>query len=115
MLGLKEVDPTELHGILQEQGENLVLIDVRTPAEAARGGIHGARNIPLHLLPLLGQELDARSRVVLYCHSGARSAQGCAFLATRGYGNVFNLRGGILGWVQGGRPVVPIESGPLNA
>ena len=111
MLGLKELDALQLHGLLQEQdSKGLVLLDVRTPAEAARGGISGARNVPLHLLPVVGQELDNDASLVLYCHSGARSAQGCAFLMTRGYSNVYNLRGGILGWAQSGRPLAPIAS-----
>jgi len=37
MVGLKELDALQLHGLLQEQDrKNLVLLDVRTPAEAAR-------------------------------------------------------------------------------
>ena len=117
MLGLKELDALQLHGMLQEQdGKSLVLLDVRTPAEVARGGIHGARNVPLHLLPVVvGQELDNDASLVLYCHSGARSAQGCAFLMTRGYSNVYNLRGGILGWAQSGQALAPIESMAASA
>ncbi len=116
MLGLKELDALQLHGLLQAQeGKSLVLLDVRTPAEVARGGIRGARNVPLHLLPVVGQELENDASLVLYCHSGARSAQGCAFLMTRGYRNVYNLRGGILGWAQSGQLLTPIESMAASA
>lgn len=115
MFGFKELDAPQLRTLLREQdGGNIVLIDVRTPAEAARGGIAGARNIPLHLLPVVGHELNGERPVVLYCHSGARSAQGCAFLMTRGHSKVYNLRGGILGWAQSGQPLVPLEA-PANA
>ncbi len=111
MLGFKEVDALQLHGLLQTQDEkSLVLLDVRSPAEAARGGIRGARNVPLHLLPVVDQDLDNDASLILYCHSGARSAQGCAFLMTRGYSKVYNLRGGILGWAQSGQSLAPIES-----
>jgi rhodanese-related sulfurtransferase len=116
MSEVKELDAQQLHGLLQERdGKSLVLLDVRTPAEAARGGIHGARNVPLHLLPVVGHELDNDAALILYCHTGARSAQGCAFLMTRGYRNVYNLRGGILGWAQNGGPLAPIESLAANA
>jgi len=127
MSGFKELDALQLHGLLQAQDEtSLVLLDVRSPAEAARGGISGARNVPLHLLPVVDQELDNDASLVLYeldndaslvlyCHSGARSAQGCAFLMTRGYSKVYNLRGGILGWAQSGQSLVPIESKAASA
>lgn len=116
MVAFKELDAVQLHGLLQEQeGKSLVLLDVRSPAEAARGGIVGARNVPLHLLPVVDHELDNDAALILYCHSGARSAQGCAFLMTRGYNNVYNLRGGILGWAQSGRPLAPIESTAASA
>lgn len=116
MFALKEIDAQQLHGLLLEQeGKNLILLDVRSPAEVTRGGIHGARHIPLHLLPLVGQELDNDASLILYCQSGARSAQGCAFLMTRGYNNVYNLRGGILGWAQSGRSLAPVESMAASA
>jgi len=116
MFGFKELDALQLHGMLQGQDEKqLVLLDVRTQAEAARGGIRGARNVPLHLLPVVGQELDNDASLILYCHSGVRSAQGCAFLMTRGYSKVYNLRGGILSWAQSGQSLAPIESMAASA
>jgi rhodanese-related sulfurtransferase len=116
LFGLNELDALQLQGLLQKQNENnLILLDVRTPAEAARGGISGARNIPLHLLPVAGRELDNDASLILYCHSGVRSAQGCAFLMTRGYSKVYNLRGGILGWAQSGQSLAPIESMAASA
>jgi rhodanese-related sulfurtransferase len=40
----------------------------------------------------------------MVCRSGARSAQACMFLQQQGFSNVFNLRGGMIAWVQGGFP-----------
>jgi rhodanese-related sulfurtransferase len=40
--------------------------------------------------------------VVIYCRSGARSAQACAFMASKGYGNMHNLAGGIMAWARSG-------------
>ncbi|MFP5382365.1 MAG: rhodanese-like domain-containing protein [Gammaproteobacteria bacterium] len=36
------------------------------------------------------------------CRSGARSAQACAFMASKGYGNMHNLSGGIMAWARSG-------------
>jgi rhodanese-related sulfurtransferase len=111
MHGFGELEAPELQALLEARVEDVALIDVRNPAEVARGQIPGARNIPLHLLPLSMDELTAEGRpLVLYCHSGARSAQACRYLAGCGHERVYNLRGGILGWLQSGRPVTT----PLN-
>jgi rhodanese-related sulfurtransferase len=40
----------------------------------------------------------------MVCRSGARSAQACQFLQQQGYSNVYNLRGGMMRWVQSGLP-----------
>jgi rhodanese-related sulfurtransferase len=82
------------------------LVDVRTDAEVAQGMIGGALHIPLHLLPLKAEELSDGVPTVFYCRTGARSAQACAFLASRGpEADVYNLEGGIFGWVRAGMPL----------
>src|SRR3989338_1598224 len=105
MFGYEDVEPLQLQELLQ--AENILLIDVRTPTESARGGIPGASNIPLHLLPLRKQELSDDRTVVFYCQSGNRSAQDRAFITSQGRRNVFNLQGGILAWLQCGQPGSP--------
>lgn len=87
------------------------LIDVRSPAEMARGVLPHAEELPLHLLPLRMQDIPKEEPVVLYCRSGARSYQACAYLMARGYMNVINLRGGILDWLRYGHPLVPPQKG----
>jgi rhodanese-related sulfurtransferase len=107
MHSIKEIDVAELHARLNgADGSDLILVDVRTPAETARGAIQGARHIPLHMLPLSEHELPHKNdtAVVFYCQSGVRSAQACAFMSLRGRANVYNLRGGFQAWQQGGRP-----------
>ncbi len=105
MHSIKEIDVAELHARLNGADGGLILVDVRTPAETARGAIQGARHIPLHMLPLSEHELphENATAVVFYCQSGARSAQACAFMSQRGRANVYNLRGGFLAWQQVGR------------
>jgi rhodanese-related sulfurtransferase len=59
------------------------------------------------VVPLqLDQWRDERP-IVFYCRSGARSAQACAYLMSRGYEQVLNLRGGVLDWVRNGLSLVP--------
>lgn len=110
MYPVSEVDAMQLQELLRAQREEVALIDVRTPGEVARGGIPGARNIPLHLLPLRANELAEDKSIVFYCHSGNRSAQACLYMMGRGRANVLNLRGGIIDWLQSGQAI----SQPLN-
>ncbi len=81
------------------------LIDVRSAAEIARGVIASALHIELSALPARASELDPGAPCVLYCLSGARSAQGCAFLAQHGFRHLYHLDGGIAAWTRAGLPV----------
>ena len=91
----------------------MLLIDVREIAEARGSGIaQGAKVVPLSLLTLKadpskpGCELPQGLPVVVYCASGARSAQAASVLKRFGYDPVDNL-GGLRDWAAGGGKVVP--------
>jgi rhodanese-related sulfurtransferase len=99
------IDPSQLHAMLKASVPPQ-LLDVRTAAEFARGAIAGAKHIELAVLPERSAELDPAARWVLYCLSGVRSAQACAYLAQRGFGGLYNLEGGIAAWVRAGLPVI---------
>jgi rhodanese-related sulfurtransferase len=105
MFGIKEIEIFDLQKMLSEEGKSLKLVDVRSPAEVMQGTIPGAEHIPLHLLPMHAQDIPDDPMVVFYCRSGARSAQACNFLNAQGKDNVYNLRGGIMAWMQGGLDV----------
>lgn len=105
MYGIKEIDVNELNLQLENLPENVKLIDVRTPAEVARGKIAGSENLPLHVIPLKVDEFSNDDKIIFYCQTGARSAQACAFMTSKGVDNVYNLRGGIVTWAQMGFPI----------
>ena len=73
------------------------LIDVRTPAEFNDRHIDGAVNIPLDTLSgaITSGKLDAPT--VVYCRSGARSAQARSMIIKAGNEQVSDL-GGIGNW-----------------
>lgn len=105
MYGIKEIDVNELNLQLENLSENIKLIDVRTPAEVARGKISGSENLPLHVIPLKANDFSREDKIIFYCQTGARSAQACAFMSSKGIDNVYNLRGGIVTWAQMGLPI----------
>lgn len=104
-VAISEVTPQTLEE-WEAEGREYRLVDVRSMAETARGVLPGAETIPLHLIPLRKDELQGDRPVVVYCQSGARSAQACAFLGQQGIRDVHNLTGGILGWARAGKPIV---------
>jgi sulfur-carrier protein adenylyltransferase/sulfurtransferase len=100
--GVPEITPIELKARMDD-GEALVLIDVRELREAAvadlpafdeklqipTGEFHGQIN-----------DLDPTRAYVVYCRSGARSAWAVRLLMNRGFERVLNLEGGVLAWRQ---------------
>lgn len=101
---INEIDSESLHGRISG-GEDVLLVDIRTPAEIAQGAIPGAMQVPMHLIPIRISELPKDRDVVLYCRSGARSYQACAYMLQQGYDRVLNLRGGIIAWARHGYPI----------
>ena len=110
MNGIKEVDAPELARWLKEKADPFRVIDVRQPNEIAQGTVPRAEAIPLNSLPLKVDELDRNETLVFVCRSGARSAQACMFLQQQGFENVYNLRGGMIGWAQNGL-AAPVPAG----
>jgi rhodanese-related sulfurtransferase len=102
---INEIDSESLHERIAS-GEDVLLVDIRTPAEIAQGAIPDALHLPMHLIPIRINELPKDREVVLYCRSGARSYQACAYMMQQGYDRVLNLRGGIIAWARHGYPIV---------
>lgn len=105
---IKEIEVSELAEWLK-QTQPVRLIDVRSLAEIAGGIIPSAKALPLNLLPLRFSDIPKEEEVVIYCRTGARSAQACLYLERMGYDKVYNLRGGIISWAQNN---LPLETGP---
>jgi rhodanese-related sulfurtransferase len=93
---INEIDSESLQARLQ-QGDDLLLIDIRT------------HHIPMHLLPVRAGELPKDKDVILYCRSGARSYHACQFLTQQGWGRAINLRGGIIAWARHGFDIGPLQ------
>ena len=74
-----------------------VLLDVRTPAEVAKGmASEAAVNVPLQELPQRLSEVPKDKDLLVYCRSGKRSMAASKFLVENGYTRVFHVEGGIL-------------------
>ena len=71
------------------------VIDVRTRAEYADGHLTGAQNIDLSADTFTYQisELDRDATYVVYCRTGARSAEAAARMADLGFTDVLDAGG----------------------
>ena len=101
--GFRIITVAELQAMLLQ--DELLLLDVRTDAEVARGKIPQGVSLPLHLLPLRLHEMDKNAPTVFYCQTGGRSGQAAAFAAANGFVEAYNLQGGISAWGQAGLPI----------
>lgn len=66
----------------------MTIIDVREPYEYQAGHVDGAANIPLG--DIQSVDLPKDEEIVVYCRSGARSAQAQQILQSMGYAHVMN-------------------------
>jgi sulfur-carrier protein adenylyltransferase/sulfurtransferase len=92
-----------------DRGERPALLDVREPFEwnIINLGEYGARLIPMRELPQRLDELDREQELVVYCRSGARSANIVGMLQAQGFRNAINLAGGVRAWAERIDPSLP--------
>ncbi len=81
-----------------------VLIDVREDDEVAHAAVASAKLLPMSHVGVDEYPDFGAKKVVVLCHSGARSARVTAALRSREV-EAYNLKGGIVAWIQAGLPV----------
>jgi adenylyltransferase/sulfurtransferase len=106
MHGAPEISVDELKA-KRERGEKFTLVDVREPREWAVSDLPDSVKIPLGSLPQSLDKLTPEDEIIVYCRSGARSANAVHFLMSRGYANAKNLVGGINRWAERIDPSLP--------
>jgi len=99
--------PSEVARRLRGPDAELLLLDVREPFEREFARIEPSVHIPMQEVPGRMGEIPRDRTVVVYCHSGTRSAMVAAFLEHQGYARVANLTGGIDAWSIEVDPTVP--------
>lgn len=85
------------------------VVDARTASEFAEGKIAHATNIDVLSANFIAKSkatLTKDKPVYVYCRSGKRSMMAAKSLTRAGF-KVVNLKGGIMGWQQAGKPIVP--------
>jgi rhodanese-related sulfurtransferase len=90
-----------------DEGELLVLIDVREESEWKAGHIRGAIHLSKGIIERDIEEKfpDKSSELILYCGGGFRSVLAAHNLKLMGYKNVISMDGGWREWKKKGYPV----------
>ena len=85
----------------------IVLLDVRSPEEAAAGFIEGAENMNFNDESFSSSldSLDHSKKYFVYCASGKRSGKATDLMKEKGFQNVTTLEGGFNAWKETGLPV----------
>jgi molybdopterin/thiamine biosynthesis adenylyltransferase/rhodanese-related sulfurtransferase len=99
------ITPHELRDLL-DSGKKVALIDVREPVEWDINHIDGAQLIPKSLINS-GEglaKLPQDRMPVLYCKTGARSAEALAAVKKAGFADAVHLQGGIVAWAKQMQP-----------
>lgn len=104
---IKDLSPVQVHAMLQ--GGEILLVDVREPAEFAAERIHGALNFPLSTFDP-GALPDHTDRpIVFQCGSGKRSAMAVQRCQAAGLAADSHLAGGIAAWRGAGLPTIAFD------
>lgn len=113
-LGVEGLDPSvsgkrmsadELHNILEERKDDVILVDMRNDYESAIGKFEGATLAPIHRfreLPNVIGELSKykNKKVITYCTGGIRCEKASALLLKEGFLDVYQLDGGIFKYAE---------------
>jgi rhodanese-related sulfurtransferase len=94
---VKSIDSAKAKAMMKD-GEGWTLLDVREPSEYADGHLEGSIHIPLFDTGKRAGELEPGKTLLVYCRSGSRSKLAIRILAVKGFTEVYNIKGGMLGW-----------------
>lgn len=104
MKSVSRIAPQELSQAV-ELGGNVLIVDVRTPAEFESEHISGAINIPLSDLPRQLPQTSANEQLVLACRTDRRATAAAELLAAQGLAPKV-LTGGVTAWRTSGLPLI---------
>ena len=85
--------------------KDLMLVDLREPKELWDGYIAGSQLIPMSAIAKGTKSLPANKPLLLICAVGGRSYAVGRYFSSKGYPEIYNLKGGIPAWKKAGLPL----------
>ncbi|MFA7383573.1 MAG: rhodanese-like domain-containing protein [Desulfurivibrionaceae bacterium] len=100
----RALSPQEAKTLIETR-KDLVLVDVRAPEELREGSIPGSQLFPFGELARGRMTLPTGKPLLLICAVGGRSYAVGQYFSKKGYGEIYNLNGGISAWKAAGLPL----------
>jgi len=99
--------------LIRLQNSGALVLDLRDAESFTAGHINGARLFDSAEILRASESLRKYKEkpVVVYCKSGVTGASAARVLASQGFSQAFNLRGGIGAWSADGLPLTQNEKG----
>ena len=102
----KNVSPDEAEKLLKDNPKVIVL-DVRTPEEFAKGHIAGAKNVDFKAADFAEKvaALDKGKTYLVHCAAGGRSSKTLDAMKDKNFAALYHLNEGFKAWEKAGKPV----------
>ncbi|MDT8335643.1 MAG: rhodanese-like domain-containing protein [Desulfurivibrionaceae bacterium] len=97
----RSITPLEAKSLMESR-RDLMLVDLREANELREGYIAGSQLVPMSALAKGTTTLPADKPLLLICAVGGRSYGVGKYFSTKGYPEIYNLKGGISAWKQAG-------------
>lgn len=97
---IKKIDKATLQA--EALGQDVQLVDVRTPEEYAKGHIGDAVNINVNASDFEERisQMDKEAPIYLYCKKGGRSNRAVGILQDLGFETIYDYSGGYDDWIK---------------
>ena len=105
-VGIKDVTPAEAADLLKT-GDEIVILDVRTPREFSAGHIAGAKLLDYNAEGFAEKlaALDKSKTYLMHCARGGRSLKTTEMMRDGKFKSVYHMNGGFDAWKEAGKPV----------
>jgi len=96
------ISAKDFEALLKNPGNTLIL-DTRNEFEFDFGTFRGATKVPMKSFrdfPKFAETLDPKTPIAMFCTGGVRCEKASAFLRTKGFESVLQLKGGVLRYLE---------------
>ncbi|WP_254766602.1 rhodanese-like domain-containing protein [Salinilacihabitans rarus] len=98
-----EISTDEVHRLLEDDGEDVHVVDIRDERSFERAHIPDSENVPFDELPARIAEFDDADRVVTVCPHGKASVQAARLIGSyegSADATVESMAGGLTEWAE---------------